>query len=65
VIIDSTILGTVPLTIYVLGCSIGTRELGIMVEVIEVNSLKEAASLGKKALGKIVFYNRPMDIPKR
>ena len=61
VIIDSTILGTVPLSIYVLGCSIGTPELGIMVEVIEVTSLKEAASLGKKALEKIVFYNRPMD----
>ncbi len=60
-IINSTILGTVPLSICALGGSIGTPELGIMAEVIEVHSLKEAASLGKKALGKIVLYNRPMD----
>jgi hypothetical protein len=60
-IINSTILGKVPLSICALGGSIGTPELGIMAEVIEVHSLKEAASLGKKALGKIVLYNRPMD----
>ncbi len=60
-IVNSTTLGTVPLSICALGGSIGTREPGIVAEVIEVHGLKEAVSLGKKAQGKIVFYNRPMD----
>jgi len=60
-IINSSILGTVPLSICALGGSIGTAELGIIAEVIEVPGLKEAASLGKNAQGKIVFYNRPMN----
>jgi len=60
-IINSSIVGTVPLSISALGGSIGTSDLGIVAEAIEVHSLKEVASLGKKAQGKIVFYNRPMD----
>jgi carboxypeptidase Q len=44
-----------------LGGSIGTPKSGIEGEVIEVKSLEEAASLGERATGKIVFYNRAMD----
>ncbi len=60
-IINSSIAGTVPLSICALGGSISTPEFGIVAEVIEVHGLKDAASLGKKALGKIIFYNRPMN----
>jgi carboxypeptidase Q len=60
-IINSSIMGTVPLSICALGGSVGTPDPGIVAEVIEVHSLKEAVNLGKKALGKIVFYNRPMN----
>lgn len=60
-IINSAIVGNVPLSICALGGSIETPDLGIVAEVIEVQGLKEAANLGKKAQGKIVFYNRPMN----
>jgi hypothetical protein len=60
-IINSSIVGTVPMSMCALGGSIGTPDLGIVAEVIEVQGLKEAASLGKKAQGKIIFYNRPMN----
>jgi carboxypeptidase Q len=60
-IVNSSIVGNVPLSICALGGSVGTPELGIVAEVIEVQGLKEAANLGKKAQGKIVFYNRPMN----
>ncbi|MFC2133631.1 M20/M25/M40 family metallo-hydrolase [Bacteroidota bacterium] len=49
------------LSIASLGSSIGTPAEGITAEVIEVKSLDEAKSLGKKAEGKIIFYNRPFD----
>lgn len=60
-IINSSIVGTVPMAISALGGSVATPEAGIVTEVIEVQSLQEAARLGKKAQGKIVFYNRPMN----
>ncbi|MDZ7330936.1 MAG: M28 family peptidase [candidate division KSB1 bacterium] len=60
-IINSSLIGTVPLSVCALGGSVATPETGIVAEVIEVRSLKEAAALGRKAQGKIVFYNRPMD----
>lgn len=60
-VINSSIVGTVPMTVAALGGSVATPEMGIVADVIEVQSLKEAASLGKKAQGKIVFYNRPMN----
>ena len=60
-IINSPTLGTAPLTISALGSSIGTPEMGVVAEVIEVKSLEEVKQLGKKAKGKIVFYNRPID----
>jgi carboxypeptidase Q len=46
-----------------LGGSIATPDTGIMAEVIEVHSLDEVAKLGRDIIkGKIVFYNRPMDV---
>lgn len=45
-----------------LGNSIGTGKKGIKAAVVEVNSIEELHSLGKKALnGKIVFINIKMD----
>lgn len=60
-IINSSIVGTVKMSISALGGSIGTPGTGVIAEVIKVHGLKEAARLGKKAEGKIVFYNRPMN----
>lgn len=44
-----------------LGGSIATSKNGVIGEVIEVKSLKEAAEMGEKLKGKIVFFNRPFD----
>lgn len=44
-----------------LGFSIATPNSGILAEVIEVKSIKEAEALGSKLNGKIVFFNRPFD----
>lgn len=49
------------LNIVSLGASIGTKKQGITSEVIEVNSLDEVKSLGEKAKGKIIFFNRSFD----
>jgi carboxypeptidase Q len=48
-----------------LGNAVGTGKKGIEASIIEVKSLKELAELGKsKVEGKIVFFNRPMDVTK-
>ncbi len=48
-----------------LGGSVGTPDTGITAEVVEVHSLDEVAHLGKGIImGKIIFYNRPMDVTK-
>jgi hypothetical protein len=44
-----------------LGGSVETSKNGVIGEVIEVKSLKEAEQLGEKLRGKIVFFNRPFD----
>ena len=49
------------LTIVSLGGSVGTPKQGITSEVIEVKSLDEVKTLGDKARGKIIFYNRSFD----
>ncbi|MDQ7054408.1 MAG: M20/M25/M40 family metallo-hydrolase [candidate division KSB1 bacterium] len=65
-IIQSTIVGDHPLTVCALGGSVGTPEMGVIGEVIEVHDFDELARLGKKAIaGKIVFFNRPMDPAER
>ncbi|MFQ5825566.1 MAG: peptidase M28 family protein, partial [bacterium] len=63
-IINSPTVGIVPLTVCALGGSIGTPELGVVGEVIEVHNFEEVQKLGSKAQGKIIFYNRPMDSRK-
>ncbi|OGD34875.1 MAG: hypothetical protein A2V45_03415 [Candidatus Aminicenantes bacterium RBG_19FT_COMBO_58_17] len=57
----SSLLGTIPLSICALGGSIATPEDGVQAGVLEVESFEELRSLGAKARGKIVFFNRPMD----
>lgn len=52
---------SVPLSICALGPSVATPYNGLTATVIEVHSLEEAAQLGEKAKGKIIFYNRPFD----
>lgn len=64
-IVNSKQLGTVELAVTALGFSGGTDALGITGEVIEVSNFDELEALGaKKIAGKIVFYNRPMDVTR-
>jgi hypothetical protein len=44
-----------------LGFSIATPNIGVLAEVIEVKSLKEAEEMGEKLRGKIVFFNGAFD----
>jgi len=60
-VVNSTLVGTVPLVICALGGSIPTPEIGIAAPVIEVHSFDELQQIGDQAKGKIVFFNRPMD----
>ncbi|MGA9115877.1 MAG: M20/M25/M40 family metallo-hydrolase, partial [Bacteroidota bacterium] len=50
-----------PVSVCALGMSVATPEEGITAQVVEVQSLEEARSLGEKARGRIVFFNRPFD----
>jgi carboxypeptidase Q len=52
---------TTDLSICALSPSVSTSKKGLSAKVIEVQSLEEAAALGEKAIGKIIFYNRPFD----
>lgn len=46
-----------------LGGSVATPVLGIKANIVEVKSFEELATLGKETIeGKIVFYNRPMQV---
>jgi hypothetical protein len=49
------------LSVCALGGSVGTGAEGAVGPVIEVTSLQEVKSLGDRARGAIIFYNRPMD----
>lgn len=60
-VINSPTVGTVELSICALGGSIATPQLGVVSEVIEVQSFEEVQALGTKAQGKIIFYNRQMN----
>lgn len=53
--------GAFSLTCCALGSSPGTPIEGVTGEVIEVHSLDEAAKLGERAKGKILFFNRPFE----
>ncbi|HPT32155.1 MAG TPA: hypothetical protein PLW67_09960, partial [Prolixibacteraceae bacterium] len=55
--------GKIPLSVAALGMSAGTGSGGIKGQVVEVKGLEELPALGKERLkGKIVFFNRPMDV---
>ncbi|MFT5763745.1 MAG: carboxypeptidase Q, partial [Saprospiraceae bacterium] len=61
-IVNSQAIGSLDLKALALGNSTGTREEGLVAEVIEVKSLDEVDQLGREGIaGKIVFFNRPMD----
>ena len=49
------------LPICALGGSIGTPEMGLRAEIIEVKSFGALRNLGEQPKGKIVFFNQPMD----
>jgi carboxypeptidase Q len=54
-----------PLNVLALGNSEGTKEEGILAEVVEVKSLEEVEKLGTDNIsGRIVFFNRAMDKTK-
>ena len=59
--LESSQLGPHPLSVCAVGGSISTPEKGISAHVVEVRSFEELRQLDKKATGKIVFFNRPMD----
>ena len=61
-IVGSKLVGNAPLTIAALGSSVGTPELGLTAEVVMVKSMQELRDLGEAAKGKIVFFNRAMDV---
>lgn len=64
-VVNSKQLGTIELAVTALGFSGGTGALGITGEVIEVSSFEELEALGaSKIKGKIVFYNRPMEVTR-
>ena len=63
--IISNFSGTQDLSVLAIGNSVGTGEAGISAQVVEVQSLQELETLGKKAIeGKLVFFNRPFDYTK-
>lgn len=57
-----SVMGSFDLNALALGNSLGTGDVGVNAEVIEVKSLDELEKLGKgKIEGKIVFFNRAFD----
>lgn len=48
--------------IIALGGSIATAKDGITAEIVEVKSWDELKTIGEKIKGKIVFFNRPMNV---
>jgi carboxypeptidase Q len=64
-LINSQTMGDVGLSIAALGNAAATPKLGLTAEVIEVKSIRELEALGTaKVKGKIVFFNRPMDVTR-
>jgi hypothetical protein len=62
-IINSPYIGNLELNALSLGNSSGSGTKGVTAEVIEVRSLDTLEKLGENAIkGKIVFFNRPMDV---
>ena len=51
----------IPIHLTALGGSVGTLKKGMSADVIEVKSWEELETIGDRAKGKIVLFNRPMD----
>ena len=49
------------LAVCALGGSVGTPVEGITGDVVEVRSFDQLRALGRAAVGRIIFFNRPMD----
>lgn len=47
-----------------LGGSVSTPAAGLTAEVVEVSSLQEVDALGEKLRGRIILYNKPMDMER-
>lgn len=60
-VVNSTKKGAFELNVTALGNSVGTGPEGVLATVVEVKSIEEVNTLGKKLEGKIVFYNGKMD----
>ena len=61
--IESSPGNTINVNICALGGSIATPSIGIRANVIEVKHIDDLAKLGKEKIkGKIVFFNRPMQV---
>lgn len=62
-IVNSGMIGTQELRVVALGNSIGTGPNGVTAQVVEVQSIEELQNMADADVrGKIVFYNRPMDV---
>ncbi len=59
--IVSSVFGTTDVDVCALGLSPGTGEAGVVGEILEVMDFKELEEKKGQAIGKIVFFNRPMD----
>ncbi len=61
-IINSPFVGNVTLDALSLGNSTGSGPYGVTAEVVEVFSLDTLEKMKSQIAGKIVFFNRPMDV---
>jgi carboxypeptidase Q len=65
-IVSSAMIGTQELRVVALGNSIGTGPDGLTAEVVEVQSIEQLQDMEDADVqGKIVFYNRAMDVTLR
>ena len=61
-LVHSHLYGSYPLSVCLLGESVGTGDSGVAGNVIEVKSIDELKKMKRKEVeGKIVFFNRAMD----
>ena len=63
-VVNSRTSGDIPIEVCALGGSIATPDEGITAPVIEVKSFEELRARKGEAIGKIIFFSRPMDRSK-
>ena len=65
-IVNSGIVGTIELNALALGNTVGTGPAGVVAQVIEVQGIEQLKALADQDVkGKIVFFNRPLDVTLR